>query len=423
MKLPEDFKARMRLQLGAEYDAFVSEYEKPPLHGFRVNTLKISADELHSLFPFSLGTVDWCPTGFYCDAAARVGKHPASRAGLLYSQEPSAMVAVEELNPLPGERVLDLCAAPGGKSTHIAAKLCGEGLLLANEISAQRTAALCENLERMGVKNAVVTNMPPKNLEKHFPLFFDKILVDAPCSGEGMFRRDSEAARCWSAEHVRSCALRQLNILGSAAPMLRGGGTLVYSTCTFSCEENEEVCEKFLKSRPDFTLVSSRRIMPHTHKGEGHFAAKFVKKGNERLDRPALSEAADASLYRKFAEENLFAPPDGNFTAFGGRLYLTPENFGSLDGLKIMRAGLYLGENKKGRFEPSHALCMSLKKDGFVRTVSLSDAETDEFYSGAALTVGAGRGYCAALWNDFPVGWGKTVDGVFKNHIPKYLRG
>lgn len=419
--LPEDYKRRMEAELGEAYGAFIKGYEKEPFRGFRVNTLKIAVDEIHTFFPYSLGAVDWCPAGFYYNV--RMGKHPASRAGLIYSQEPSAMIAAEELNPVPGERVLDLCAAPGGKSTQLAAKLCGKGLLVANEIVASRAAVLGENLERMGVKNAVVTNMSPENLEKAFPMFFDKILVDAPCSGEGMFRRDDTAVREWSIEHVRSCALRQINILMSAAEMLRGGGGLVYSTCTFSQEENEGVCEEFLKLRPDFALISQKRIMPHTHKGEGHFAAKFAKGGTERQNRINEAKSADSSLYRRFEAENLNIRIDGVFTAFGDKLYLTPYDFGSADRLKVVRPGLYLGENKKGRFEPSHALCMALKQEDFVRTVQIDDNEAEEFYKGLALTCGEERGYAAALWRGFPVGWGKMVNGVLKNHIPKYMRG
>lgn len=421
MLLPEDFKQRMRAELGAEYEAFIAQYEKEAFRGFLVNTLKISPEELHPLFPYSLGQVEWCRSGFYYNV--HKGRHPASLAGLIYSQEPSAMLAAVELAPKQGERVLDLCAAPGGKSAGLAAMLGGEGLLVANEIIPSRAAVLSDNLERLGVKNAVVTNMSPEKMERFFPSFFDKILVDAPCSGEGMFRRDAEAVREWSLEHTRSCAARQLKILSSAAEMLKGGGELVYSTCTFSRTENEEVCAALLKQRPDFTLLSQKRIMPHTHKGEGHFTAKFVKSGKLRQNRPPAAKHADEALYRSFEAEALNVRLNGDFTAFGDKLYLTPPDFGSVEGLRFARPGLSLGENKKGRFQPAHGLCMALKKEDFARTAELGDDLAAKLYRGEALPCGEGKGFAAALWHGFPLGWGKMVDGTLKNHIPKYLRG
>ena len=418
--LPIDFTNRMRADLGDDFPAFMAEYEKPPVRGFRVNRLKTDPDRLLELFPYSLGPVPWCGNGFYYDL--RAGRHLCSRAGLIYSQEPSALISAELLNPSPGERVLDLCAAPGGKSTQLASKLMGEGLLVSNEIVASRAAILSENIERMGISNAVVTNMSPDKMEAEFPLFFDKILVDAPCSGEGMFRRDPVAVAEWSLEHSRSCAVRQLNILASAVKMLRGGGELVYSTCTFAKEENEEVCQKLTKLCPEMTLATMEKILPHTHRGEGHFAAKFVKGGSEQKDRRPSTEKIDLTLYRKFEEDSLNIHLDGDFALFGERLYLAPKGFGTLNGIKTVRPGLYLGDNKKGRFEPAHHLAMALKKEQFKRTVSLDDEAANEYYTGAAAS-GEGKGYAGVLWNEFPIGWGKITDGTVKNHIPKYLRG
>ncbi len=419
--LPEDFKTRMKAELGSEYESILAQYENDPYRGIRVNTLKLAPDELHSLFPYSLGNVEWCPTGFYYNV--RAGREPASRAGLIYSQEPSAMIAAEELAPKKGDRVLDLCAAPGGKSTHIAALLGGEGLLVSNEIVPSRASILAENTERMGIKNAVVTNMSPEAMEKEFPCFFDKILVDAPCSGEGMFRRDAEAVHEWSTAHVEACAVRQINILSSALKMLRGGGELVYSTCTFSRAENEEVCERLLKEHTELSLVSMKRIMPHTHRGEGHFAAKFLKNGGGRCDRSPDKAMADSSLYREFEAEALRIRLGGVFAAFGERLFLVPEELGGINRLKLVRPGLYLGDNKKGRFEPSHALAMALKKEDFVRSAELGGEAVAQFYKGLAPEYDGEKGFTAALWNGFPIGWGKSVNGVLKNHIPKYLRG
>ncbi len=419
-KLPEKFLARMRADLGADYPAFLAAAEGEPWRGFRVNTLKISPEALRPLFPFASGRVDWCGEGFYYDV--RAGRHGAARAGLIYSQEPSAMIAVEELGVSPGDRTLDLCAAPGGKSGQIAAKLKGRGLLAANEVSPARAKILAENLERLGVANAVVLNMQPDALAARFPAFFDKILVDAPCSGEGMFRRDEAAVREWSPEHVRSCAQRQLKILCSAAEMLRGGGELVYSTCTFSREENEGVIARFLDTRADFELISQKRIMPHTHRGEGHFAARLRRADGPSAERPAL-KSADPAPYRAFEAESLRVRLEGGFAAFGDTLYLVPEGFGSLDGVRALCPGLMLGEIKKGRFEPAHALCMALKKQDFRLGVELDDAALDAWFRGETLPAPEGRGFAAALWHGFPVGWGKLVDGRLKNHLPKYLRG
>lgn len=419
--LPKEFLSRMKTDLGQDFPAFLAEYEKPPVRGFRVNTLKIGTDELLRLFPYSLGPVPWCADGFYYDI--RAGRHLCSRAGLIYSQEPSAMTAAELLSPEPGEKVLDLCAAPGGKSTQLAAKLQGRGLLVSNEIVSSRAAVLVENLERMGAANAVVTNMAPEKLAAEFPQFFDKILVDAPCSGEGMFRRDPTAIAEWSLEHSRSCALRQLNILESALKMLRGGGELVYSTCTFAREENEGVCKKLLAVHSELEMTADERLMPHTCKGEGHFAAKFKKGGDGRRDRPTSAEKPDPTLYRRFEEDSLNVRLDGDFAAFGERLYLLPEGLGTLRNIKSPRPGLYLGDNKKGRFEPAHHLCMALKKEDFRRTADLDDGEAEEYYTGAAPNIKSEKGWTALTWKGFPISWGKSDGEMIKNHLPKFLRG
>ncbi len=419
--LPELFKERMKQDLGEAYDAFIAEYDKPPYRGFRVNTLKLSPERLLELFPYSTGKVPWCENGFYYDI--RAGRHLCSRCGLIYSQEPSAMAPVELLDPKPGDRVLDLCAAPGGKSTQIATKLRSRGLLVANEIIPSRASILAENIERMGIVNAVVTNMSPEKMEGLFPLFFDKILVDAPCSGEGMFRRDEIAVTEWSPEHTRSCSVRQLSILHSAIKMLRDGGELVYSTCTFSRDENENVCERLTGLCPEMDLVKTKRLMPHTHKGEGHFAAKFVKRGAQRLDRPPLAEKCDISLYRRFENESLSTALDGAFAVFGEKLFLVPDELGSLKGIKAVRPGLYLGDNKKGRFEPAHHLCMALKKEDFRQVIELDEATAMAYYAGDTVPCEDGKGYTAVTWEGFPLGWGKISNGTVKNHIPKYLRG
>ena len=361
ISLPEEFKSRMKNDLQDEYDSFLSCYEHEPFQGLRVNTLKLSPKKLFDIFPYAKWQVPWCDTGFYYDGS--FGKHPCHRIGLFYSQEPSAMVAAELLDVKEGDIVLDLCAAPGGKSTQIAAKLNGKGLLVANEIVTSRSLILRENIERMGIKNAVVTNMAPEKMEDEFPLFFDKILVDAPCSGEGMFRKEEEAVRAWSIQQTLSCAARQMNILDSAAKMLCPGGTMVYSTCTFSKEENDNNIAAFLDAHDDFELIEKHTLYPHKIDGEGHFAAKLRKKGSsERIERKPILKELNSPLFREFEKEALNLHLPGKIIAFGENLYLLPASFGDLSNIKAALPGLHLGLLKKNRFEPSHHLCLALKR-------------------------------------------------------------
>lgn len=425
MTLPADFTARMKKELGSEYDAFIAEYDKQPLHGLRANTLKITPHELSELTGFCGEPVPWCESGFYYDG--KKGGHAASAAGLFYSQEPSAQAAAGLLGVHRGDKVLDLCAAPGGKSTQIACALGGSGMLVSNEITAQRAKILCENVERMGITNAVVTNMRPDALEKHFKGFFDRIIVDAPCSGEGMFRKDAEAIAHWSLEHTYACAQRQKKILRSAFEMLCGGGTLVYSTCTFSREENEEVCTEFSKGFPCMKLKKTVRIMPHREKGEGHFAAEFVKEeetGKINIGCPQSADKEAEKIYRAFERENLNVCLEGRFVSFGEKLYLSPQSMPELRGIKCLRPGILLGEIRKGRLVPAHHLCMCLKAEDFKRTASLTEDELCAYRRGESVFRTCENGFGAALYSGkYPVGWFKSSNGQLKNHYPKYLRG
>lgn len=331
VQLPDAFINRMQMLLGDEYDAFFSSYDKPKYAGIRVNTLKISVEEFAAISPFELKPVPWCPTGFYVDENAKPGKHPYYHAGLYYIQEPSAMSPAEALNVVPGDRVLDLCAAPGGKSTQIGAKLQGKGVLVTNDISADRTKALAKNIELYGVKNAVVLNETPERIAGSFPNYFNKIVIDAPCSGEGMFRKDEDMIRQWEKHSVEKCTLMQRDILRTAASLLAPGGTIVYSTCTFAPEENEGMIAEFLQQNPDFTVVplpvasglsSGRpdwipetiaaddaikaetagcgRLWPHKIEGEGHFLAVLRHTGEE-----------DAATREVLLEETLMEPELG----------------------------------------------------------------------------------------------------------------
>lgn len=414
----------MKNDLKSEYESFIKSYDESSYIALRVNTLKATVEEFKSTVDFCREDVPWCPTGFYYDG--KRGSHPASIVGLFYSQEPSAQIAAELADIQKGDKVLDLCAAPGGKSTQLAAKLDGSGLLVSNEVIGSRAKILCENIERMGIKNAVVTNMYPEKMEKLFEGFFDKIVVDAPCSGEGMFRKDDVAVKEWSIEHTTSCASRQLSILDSAYKMLSPGGKLVYSTCTFAKIENEEVAEKFIQKYPDITLLEMHRLMPHKIKGEGHFSALFEKSGNGKREEnnvPLSAKREMIDCYRLFEKENLNTSLEGNFVSFGDFLYLVPKEMISLDKIKCVRPGIQLGEVRKGRFIPAHHLCMALKKEDFKRTISLSEEEIELFVKGGAIAHNSEKGYGAMLYKEkYPVGWYKLSEGLAKNHYPKHLR-
>ncbi len=421
IELPIDFYNRMKETLGDEFDSFLKCYSKPPFNGFRVNTLKLTAEELLKIFPYSEGNVAWCKNGFYYQSG--FGKHPCHRAGLFYSQEPSAMISAELLDCQEGDVVLDLCAAPGGKSTHIASQLMGKGLLVSNEIVKSRALILRENIERMGITNAVVTNMSPDEMELEFSEFFDKILVDAPCSGEGMFRKEPEAVLAWSIEHTQSCAQRQQLILSSAAKMLAPGGTLVYSTCTFAHVENKETIENFLCEHPEFSLIHMEYIYPHKANGEGHFAAKLVKEGTlKRKERPRLAKDDESKAYREFEKENLNIKLNGRFVRFGDNLYLLPDLFGDIKNIKLVLPGLHLGEFKKNRFEPSHHLALALKEEDFKSSYKANDNEVTLYYQGNVVNATAPNGWGAMLYHKYPIGWFKSVNGQLKNHYPKKFR-
>ena len=427
MNLPEKFILRMKKMLGAEYDAFIDAYQNAPVYsGIRINTLKNGAECADTEAVGELAGVPWCREGFYADKSVISGNHPYHCAGLFYFQEPSAMCAAAGLPVNEGDKILDLCAAPGGKTTQAAAKLNGSGLIAANEIVKKRAEILSENVERMGIKNAVVMNETPQRLAEKYPAFFDKIIVDAPCSGEGMFRKEPAAAEEWSIEHTRSCALRQKAILKSAFKMLRKGGRLVYSTCTFSREENECLCECIVKELDGVQLKEMHRLMPHMVRGEGHFAAVFEKQGEgEKRIMQGKNDITRQvlSLYREFEKENLNISLNGDFRLFGSHLYLVPNGAGSLDKIKCVRAGLLLGEIVKNRFVPSHHLCMALKKEDFRRTISLNDEMIKKYRRGESIQCQSEKGFGTMLYMDkFPLGWYKYSDGYAKNHYPKYLR-
>ena len=478
--LPEAYVSRMKELLGEEFPAFLASYESPRLRGLRVNTLKISPEEFEAVAPFPVSRIPWVPNGFFYGDQDFPARHPYYAAGLYYLQEPSAMTPASRLPVQPGDRVLDLCAAPGGKATELAAKLGGTGLLVANDISNTRARALLRNLELFGVRNMAVTNESPERLAGAFPMFFDKILVDAPCSGEGMFRKSPDVAAAWSPAKVDSCAKLQREILEQAWRMLRPGGLLLYSTCTFSPEEDEQQIAGFLQRHTDLNLIpmeewegfsSGRpewadgnpelkkciRIWPHKMSGEGHFLALLQKSEEpsaesfaaQSLSASGLPGAEQKQKNRKdrknrrgkAALTGAAALPDrqqlSQITPFLGNLstkflqvrgenaYYVENSLPMLQGLHFLRNGLFLGEWKKNRFEPSQPLALALSEKDPVPSIDLNpaDAQTAAFLRGESISCLSGRdsaagdGWKLVTTGGFPIGWGKLTHGQLKNKI------
>lgn len=459
MNLPIEFEKKMKAFLGDEWDDFLYSYDNNRFQALRFNTLKVQSQEermriLKTLKISSDKKVSWANEAYYFDENVRPGKHPYHEMGLYYIQEPSAMSAAALLAPKPGMRVLDLCAAPGGKSTQLATYLGDSGLLVSNEINTQRCRILSQNIERMGIKNAIVTNEDSFVLASHFPGFFNAIQVDAPCSGEGMFRKLPEAIEQWSMENVAICAERQKEILDNAAVMLKPGGTIVYSTCTFSKEENEDVIEYFLERHPDFTLEEMERFWPHKVDGEGHFVAKLVRRGSVDTDlkadrktkknknsknrknetKPALTKE-NMKLLSEFLDETISEDvaawiKNSRLVMFGEQLYRLPDMEVDIKGLKVQRAGLHIGEFKKQRFEPSHSLALALKLNDAKNLVKLTcdNPQTIGFFNGQSVMLSdeqaaeCKKGWALVCVDGYPAGWGKVNGAQVKNHYPKGLR-
>lgn len=464
IQLPETFMEKMKGLLGEEADAFFKSYEDDRALGLRINPIKADPREFFRNSPFLLEPVPWALEGFYYQAGQRPGKHAYHEAGVYYIQEPSAMAVTELLDPKPGEKILDLCAAPGGKTTHIAGRLKGEGFLLSNEIHPARAKILAQNVERMGVVNAVVTNEDSRSLALKFPGFFDRIVVDAPCSGEGMFRKDEAARLEWSPDHVTACAKRQQEILFHAASMLKPGGTMVYSTCTFSPEENEQVIEEFLLSHPEFSIADrgerpglsrgcalwskagtkaldkTYRIWPHKSEGEGHFLAVLTKEEGDCLEKKQIypSYLKDKSVWKEveaFLKDFLVKPDDflnrNEYILFGEQLYLLPPEMIDLKGIKVIRPGLHMGTIKKNRFKPSHALALSLKKEAVLQWVNIPADQEDmvKYLKGHTLQEPVpwpsklnGKGWVLVEADGYSIGFAKLAGSILKNHYPKGLR-
>lgn len=440
--LPSDFLDEMKKILGDDYPLYKKSIDNEPFRGISVNTLKTNPQTLLPLLPFEVKPSPFYKNGYYipCDEKG-IGNLPLHHAGAFYVQEPSATSAVSLLDIQQGDKVLDLCAAPGGKSAQIASCLNGTGLLWSNEVVKNRSQILLSNFERMGVSQGVVSSCYPEILCHKLENFFDKVLVDAPCSGEGMFRKNPEAVSEWSREHVLSCAERQLSILKSAAHAVKPGGILVYSTCTFSLEENENVIKQFLSESPEFEpcpidepfgrkteLSCAVRITP-IENGEGHFAAKLRRKGENTFNtypRPLTNRQPTDLLKIAVKElENIFYDiPKGIDSIVGDKLYILPENLPDMTGLGVIRAGVLAGEFKKNRFEPAHALFMSSHPDNIKRVLDLheGDKRIQDFLSGMEIDCDCSNGYTAVAYHHIILGFGKTSNTRLKNKYPKGLR-
>ena len=468
-RLPEAFEERMKKLLGDEYPSFRESYETTRSYGLRLNRLKpVSGGALLRAVPCP-GIVSWAPDGVRYREEDRPGKHVLHEGGAYYIQEPSAMAAGTLLDPKPGERVLDLCAAPGGKTTDLAARMGGEGFLLSNEIHPARAMILSRNVERMGIRNCAVMNETPERLSAAFPSFFDRILVDAPCSGEGMMRKDETAVNEWSPDHVLACAGRQREILSHAVSMLKPGGRLVYSTCTFAPEEDEETIGWLLSEYPEMHLLDppdypgfSRgrpewgdnnpelkktvRIWPHISRGEGHFLAALQKEGSifpspgreegkKRKEKDPFARSPEkAELYKAFCRENLARPgewTDRHFLFYGDTLFSLPEGMPKPDSLRCLRPGLELGSFQKNRFLPSHALAMALRPEEVKLFLDIpeGDRRASGYLMGETVVLteeekekAEGKGWILVCCCGISLGWGKLSGSTVKNHYPKGLR-
>lgn len=453
MMMPLEFQNRMKDMLGDRFSMFLNEFENPPFRALRLNTIKCDLDTLKSVFEFINEPTKFCNTSFYIENGLKLGNHAMHHAGAFYIQEPSASSVVEALGINEGDKVLDLCASPGGKSTAAACKIGKNGLLVSNEFVASRVVPLVSNIERMGIANAVVTSMRPDEICNSFFEFFDKVIVDAPCSGEGMFRKESAAVQNWSIENVKTCAVRQLKILESAKVTVKVGGRLVYSTCTYSPEENEMVIDCFLQKNSNFKLVEPMhefgepafaRFAPNTEHierarriynfngGEGHFVAVMEKTaengavscGNIKCNSFKKTYNPDAEkIFKEFFADSFVGDIPQNILIQGDKVYITP-NLNDFPDIKTVRKGIFAGVVKNNRFCPEHAL-FNTPLFAAQRSIELdvSDPLVGQFLHGEELPCNdALKGYCAVKVCGIPLGFGKASGGRLKNHYPKGLR-
>jgi NOL1/NOP2/sun family putative RNA methylase len=437
MKLPNLFLARVRQQLSEPaFSSFLKSYNQPAFQGIRFRTDAVP----ETLKPRVGEKVPWHDGGYYLHQAIS-GNHPLHHAGAFYIQEPSAMVVVPTLDLQPDDIVLDMAAAPGGKATDIAQRITGTGFLIANDVDVRRAQTLMFNLERMGVQNAIVTQHDPQHLPTLLPHYFDKILIDAPCSGEGMFRKDEDAMSHWSYEHVLMCATRQQHLLKAAVQLLKPGGRIVYSTCTFSPEENEMLIEQFLKNEPEFEQVKPStfasfdvvstngigvKLWPHLVQGEGHYVAILQHQGQRQPSQKFTHKMKNPmpKEWRHFASENLIQEQVSPNFVLDDRLFMLPLRYQFHRALHTLRAGLFLGDVHKQMFYPSHHLAHVLSKNEvrYALDLSLNDPRLDGYLRGEEILAKFEQGWVLIMVEGFSLGWAKASQGRLKNHYPKGLR-
>ena len=456
--LPQAFLDRMKDMLQDDYDAFLQAYDQPRTYGLRVNTAKISCEEFEKIVPFEVKKIPWISNGYFYREDVRPSRCPLYQSGLYYLQEPSAMTPASRIPVEPGEYVLDMCAAPGGKATAVGSALKGAGLLVANDISTTRARALLRNLELFGIPNLFVANEKPEKMVKNFPEFFHKIILDAPCSGEGMFRKEEALARDWTPEKSQELSQIQKQLCLNAADMLQPGGQMLYSTCTFAPAEDEEVISWLLEQRPDLSLISMEnyegfssgnpawgngnpelkkcvRIFPHKMAGEGHFLALLKKEGqsgptatiSKGTKLPADVKKYIGEFFNEIDLKSLGGQPfDWNRVEVrADKVYYLPPVSCSVRGLTFLRNGLYLGDLKKNRFEPSQPLALAFRKDEVEAIISLpvDDPRLERYLKGETLTILPEEAVHTKGWHllcveGYPLGFGKLVNGTLKNKYP-----
>lgn len=455
MNLPVAFEEKMKKLLGEEFPDYIKCYEEPRFYGLRVNTKKITVEKFREICPFDIRPIPWIENGFYYDGEkVQPAKHPYYFAGLYYLQEPSAMTPANRIPIEPGDKVLDVCAAPGGKATELGAKLKGEGVLIANDISNSRAKGLLKNIEVFGIGNVLVLSEEPGKIEDYFQGYFDKILIDAPCSGESMFRKDKKMVKAWEEHGPEFFAKIQRGIVMQAARMLKPGGMILYSTCTFDPLENEGTIEYLLKEYPEFVIKDiipyegfaqgipevtesksedfrkTVRIWPHKMHGEGHFLA-LLQKGEpvEEEQKKVKSKRAKKmpEELETFLRDVTWEIDANRLEIHTERVYYMPENLPDVKGIRFLRTGLYLGDVKKNRFEPSQAFAMCLKKEEYRHTISLpvADERVAKYLKGETIEVDdlvspKEKGWQLICVEEYPLGWGKLAGGTLKN---KYLPG
>ena len=453
MILPNNFLYRMQKLLGNEFDDFVAALDEHSVKGLRINSLKCNEEDILKDFSYQLTPISYVKGGYIIDNPEGIGNTPEHHCGAFYVQDPGAMSAVSALDIKPGMFVADLCAAPGGKSTQLASLIGHEGFILSNEYVPKRAKILVSNFERMGVRSYVITSLDTAEIAKLYEGVFDVVVADAPCSGEGMFRKDVPAVEEWSEENVLICSERQREILNNAATLVKPMGHLLYSTCTYSLEENEMTVDNFLKSHPEFELVPvrealyattsdgitfdgavtknlnlCRRFYPHKAKGEGQFVALLQRtRGDTKTtlckDAAKAPTKEEVSATENFFRENLCERPEGKIAKYGENLVLISHSLPSPPH-SVFSAGVLIGELKGKVLVPSHQF-FSAYGALFKRRENVSDSDTVKKYLAGeeieAKTV-TGTGFVAVLWNNTALGGGKLVDGKIKNHYPKGLR-